>query len=557
MGRKHNMSFKPNKIQQLTLGDSFLALNPRVQKFILNSWAKNFSEIVFPAINEARFAVLYSTDTANRPASPVNTVVGSLILKELFSLTDEELLASILCDVRFQFALHTTSLEEQPFSDRTFSRFRERLYHYEMETGVDLLREEMEALAQVFVKYLGIETSLKRMDSLMVSSSAKKMSRLEIVYTCVANMVKLIHRTGETDYLQSLEHYLDAEDRNTMIYHRKTEEQSSRLQQVISDAARLMKILPQAYSEFKEYQLLKRVLAEQSQSRDDGSLTPKDKKKITPSSLQNPSDPDATYRSKAGKSHKGYVGNVVETFGVNGAIITEFDYVNNSHSDSQFCKETINKLGPQEQPTTLLADGAYASTENKQLAQENNIELITTALLGKSPDIVQAKFELDMENKEVLKCPIGQMPYKTRYYEATGLFRVSFNKATCLNCPLKDHCGIKMQKKSAVVMISEKMVQRATYLEKISTEAYRELSKKRNGVEGIPSILRRRYNVDRIPVRGLLRSKLWFTLKIGAINVKRVLKGALVFDIVATFFMKSYSKSEQKTNLGFQLVFMV
>jgi hypothetical protein len=105
----------------------------------------------------------------------------------------------------------------------------------------------------------------------------------------------------------------------------------------------------------------------------------------------------------------------------------------NSHGDSQFCKEIIKKL-----------------------AQENNIKLITTALLGKSPDILQAKFEFDMEKKEVLKCPIGQMPYKTRYYETTGLFRVSFNKATCLNSPFKDHCGIKVQKKSAVVMISEK-----------------------------------------------------------------------------------------------------
>ena len=45
----------------------------------------------------------------------------------------------------------------------------------------------------------------------------------------------------------------------------------------------------------------------------------------------------------------------------------------------------------------------------------------------------------------------------------------------------------------------------------------------RNAVEGIPSVLRRRYHVDQIPVRGFVRSKTWFTLKIGAINVKRVL----------------------------------
>jgi len=522
------MSFKSNPTQQLTIDDNFLALNSRTQKFVLNSWAKSFSEIVFPAINEQRFAVLYSDTPSGRPNTPVNAVIGSLILKELFGLIDDDLLASILCDVRFQFALHTTSFEEQPFSDRTFSRFRERLYNYEIETGIDLLQEEMTALADYFVKYLGIETTLKRMDSLMVSSSAKKMSRLEIMYTCVSNMVRLVHRTGEIQYLKSLEHYLDDEDRNTVIYHRKSEEQTSRLQQVVNDAIQLVSILPAAYFEFSEYQLLLRVINEQTETDSDGHCVLKDKTKITPSSLQNPSDPDATYRSKAGKSHKGYVANVVETFDSKGAIITTYDYENNSHSDSKFCKTTIDSLGPLEHATILLADGAYASAQNSELATQNNIELVTTALIGKLPTAVQAKFEFNVVTREVTKCPFGMIPYKTRYYELTNMYRASFDKYTCINCPLREQCGVKIQKKSSVVLISEKMVVRASYLEKMETETYRELSKKRNGVEGIPSILRRKYNVDRMPVRGLVRSKMWFAFKIGAINVKNVLKGALL-----------------------------
>ena len=71
------------------------------------------------------------------------------------------------------------------------------------------------------------------------------------------------------------------------------------------------------------------------------------------------------------------------------------------------------------------------------------------------------------------------------------------------------------------------MVDRANYIKSISTAEYIELQKKRNGVEGIPSILRRRYNVDRIPVRGFLASKLWFSLKIGAININRLLKAII------------------------------
>lgn len=72
--------------------------------------------------------------------------------------------------------LHTTSFAEQSFSDRTFSRFRERLYLQTIETGTDLFQEEMESMAEIFVNYMNTNPSVKRMDSLMPSSSCKKMS---------------------------------------------------------------------------------------------------------------------------------------------------------------------------------------------------------------------------------------------------------------------------------------------------------------------------------------------------------------------------------------------
>lgn len=534
------MSFTTNKSQQISFDDNFSTLNERTRKFVLNSWAKGFSEIIFSAINEERFAVLYSDLEASRPNNPVNTVIGSLILKEMFNLTDDELLASILCDIRFQYALHTTSFKEQPFSDRTFSRFRERLYNYTVDTGIDLLQEEMESLAEIFVKYMNINPTLKRMDSMMVSSSCKKMSRLEILYTCIANMAKAVERTGQVQLLKNIEHYLKEEDRNETIYHRKSEEISSRLQQAIDDATFLMSQLEEPYYDLPEYQLLRRVLVEQTQKNTEGKIVPKDNKQITPNSLQNPSDPDATYRSKAGKDNKGYVSNLVETVDANGAIITSYDYQQNSHSDSSFCKETIEKLGFQDDKTTLIADGAYASVENMELATNNNIELVTTALLGKSPDVIQADFVIDTGTREVIECPAGHKPYKTRYYEETGLYRASFSKEKCESCPHREACGAKLLKKSAYVTVSEKTIQRASYLKKLSSEEYHSLSKKRNGVEGLPSVLRRRYGVDHMPVRGLVRSKIWFSFKIGAINVKRVLERAL--SLRSDYFFKEKSK---------------
>ena len=71
----------------------------------------------------------------------------------------------------------------------------------------------------------------------------------------------------------------------------------------------------------------------------------------------------------------------------------------------------------------------------------------------------------------------------------------------------------------------------------MQTKEYIQLTNKRAGVEGIPSVIRRKYQVDSMPVRGLLRSKLWFSFKIGAYNFNKLLrylgkKGILAFNYI-------------------------
>ena len=62
----------------------------------------------------------------SRPNTPVNVIVGALILKEALNVTDDEIVEAMAFDIRYQYALHTTNFEEQPISDRTLSRFRAR-----------------------------------------------------------------------------------------------------------------------------------------------------------------------------------------------------------------------------------------------------------------------------------------------------------------------------------------------------------------------------------------------------------------------------------------------
>ena len=277
------MAFKTNDYQQITLTDTFLNLSPRTRKIVEKSWAKDFADIVFPAINEERFSVLYSDHKFSRPNTPVNIIVGGLILKESMDLTDDELIESICCDVRFQYALHTTHLDDQPVSDRTFSRFREKVYPADFpdQGGFSTYQchtDPPETHTGQFHSchcQCGFRTTFHT-HSLMIASRCKRMSRLEIIYTVTANAVKLLHRLGQ-DFLLKYEmlHYLDEDDCNKIIYHCKGEDVTDRLKSVIADAVYISGIMKEdAFCDFQEYMLLTRVLNEQTDIDDDGNIIP-------------------------------------------------------------------------------------------------------------------------------------------------------------------------------------------------------------------------------------------------------------------------------------------
>ena len=64
------MSYVPNKAQQIGLTDRYNNLTEREKKVLMSSWAKPFAEIIFPSIQEDKFAALYSENTATRPNKP-------------------------------------------------------------------------------------------------------------------------------------------------------------------------------------------------------------------------------------------------------------------------------------------------------------------------------------------------------------------------------------------------------------------------------------------------------------------------------------------------------
>ena len=519
------MSFAFNSAteQQLSLWDSYESLTPREKRALEKSWAKVFAEKIFPKIDETPYAVLYS-DVASRPNTPVNVIIGALILKEFTGQSDDDINTSLMFDIRYQYALHTTSFIEQPLSDRTLGRFRERCITYEKLTGIDLLHDTITSLSKEMAAMVKVDRSLKRMDSLMVASNIKQMSRLELLYTCTANLVNACKKHGES-LPEQLKHYLSSEDKNLVIYHNKSEETNDKITSVLADAAAVLALCGSRYDDLPEFQLMVRVLSEQAVLQEDGTYVLRQKGDgMKADCVQNPADPDATYREKAGKKHRGYVANVVEEAGEKGSIVTEYQYEQNTHSDSDFAKETISALGKQEEKVTLVADGSYSGQENEKLAQKNNIDLKTTNLTGKDTPDINADFQFNEEGNRVTECPNGQKPKSCSYNPKTGQCTVSFHRIQCEGCPYADKCTRKVFKRTVRVTISLNSKNRAIQQRNRNTDEFKKLSHFRNGVETLPSMLRRLFNVDHMPVRGKLRTKLCFGCKIGGLNFLKLCK---------------------------------
>src|SRR5699024_11271260 len=99
-------------------------------------------------------------------------------------------IGSLYFDYRFQYALGLeANNDRERLCVNTLSNFRCRLVEHELQTGENLLQQEMESLAEKMAELLSLNKSLARMDDSMIDRSCKNMTRIGFIYTILRNMV--------------------------------------------------------------------------------------------------------------------------------------------------------------------------------------------------------------------------------------------------------------------------------------------------------------------------------------------------------------------------------
>ena len=135
--------------------------------------------------------------------------------------------------------------------------------------------------------------------------------------------------------------------------------------------------------------------------------------------------------------------------------------------------------------------------------------------------MTESGFEMNEEKTKVIKCPAGNTPRSCCYKKSNDEFKITFDRDVCANCPHKEQCHAKIFKNIARVLITKKSLIRLALEERMSSETYNLYRRIRNGVETIPSILRRNYHLEKLP-RGKQRGRFFFGSKIAALNFRKL-----------------------------------
>lgn len=360
---------------------------------------------------------------------------------------------------------------------------------------------------------------------MMVASNIKKMSRLELLYTCVANLVKHVSKQEDPNLPESLKHYTKESDHNEVLYHHRSEDTDSKIKQVLSDADLIEAACGSRYDESSEYQLLIRVIREQTERTANGERTLKKTSSDMDSTiLQNPADPDATFCKKAGTEHRGYIANVVELANAGQSITVDYQFEQNIYSDSRFMKDYIDQQLETEDTTIIVTDGGYYGNENAKSAARKNIRLITTDLKGMEANDLWADFEFSEDGTELTKCAGGNTPKTSVYDKNTQRCKASFPIHVCQSCAHFRECQPQLHKRVATIKLAQRTSYHAKQQRYIKTDESKAFARYRNGVETVPAALRKRHHVDTMPVRGRIKCKLFFGFKVAAMNVRKLVR---------------------------------
>ena len=456
--------FKTNKkhLQTELFGTTVLNLPQKIQKRLKNSWAESFYTELFCKINEQIFRSLYS-DKKSRPNVPINILVGLEILKSGYGWSDEEMYDAYLFNLQVRYALGIRDMDEFVFELRTVYNFRRRVSNYIQDTGKNPLDDLFSQITDEQIKKYGIKTDMQRMDSTLIASNIRNMSRIQLLVEILQRVWRELKEEEKEKYKKDFELFI----KGTAIqycYKIKTVETNSRLEIIGKLMNKLLTELNEAYKNEPAYKILKQVFKEHFKIKNQGAgkekIIVRDNKELKASNIQSPDDLEATYRKKGKESSKGYVGNITETCNKENKfqLITKAQVAPNITDDETLLVEATKELKERTEIKEIYTDGGYTGEAADKITEENNIEHKVTAVRGgknrkEEMDLNDFKIEEGEDDEpQTIKC-VGEQRVEVNKGKKEGRYVAKFDGEKCQECPYVDKCPVVQLKKQSMMVL--------------------------------------------------------------------------------------------------------
>lgn len=505
------------------------------------TWAWAFRTAALPLIDEGAFRHLYHADNG-RPNKPVQTLIGLLVLKEMWDLTDEETLFSLDFNLAWHVALELDP-DEAHTCQKTLHNFRTKLIASKADVVV------FQSLTDRILAALGVNVGKQRLDSTHIVSNIARLTRLGLFCETIQVFLSAL-RTASPKHFDTIpeslrKRYLKDDGTATRFGDAASKETRRRLSVCARDAWRLVDRFrgSKEICELEAYQLLERLLKDQcdvvktpvaggdgdaDESEPGVPVDVKEPKEVRSDSLQTPHDPDVTY---SGHKGKGYEVQIAETYG-NGKlpeIITHVEVTRSCDSDEQAPVPIVEALAERGlQPKEMLADTTYGSTANVIACDKLGTELVsptagTEVDADHDGELRKEQFLVDPTGESKAVCPAFEVALREDRDADRGIVRAYFDGTVCAACPHRDRCPTRSLQDGTRVL--QTTLHRAVLEERRlyeQTDEFKERYAQRAGIEATNSELKRGHGLGRIRTRRRPRIRLAAYLKAVACNVKRM-----------------------------------
>lgn len=502
-------------------------LPQKLRDRLLSSWAEAFYRLVLCRIDEAIFAPLYS-ERASRPNVPVNVLVGLEILKSGFGWSDEVLYQQVCYNLQVRHALGLHDLSAEVFTLRTLYNFRRRVREYADETSINLMEKAFEQVTDEHLEMVAVATGWQRMDSTQILSNLAEMSRLELLVAVLQAAHKQLPEAAQASWGERWSVYLEGRP-HQVCYKIPNAEVEDHLIAIGQELSAVEALLAEQSPDSDVLALVKRVLEEQYERDTDGTVRLRPGEEISADSLQSPHDGDATYRIKGGKRFRGgYVINVSETANPENSIqlITDVQVEPNQTDDATLMEQSLDDQAEREIGVDrVTTDGGYTGPQGEAACEKHKVELRATRMRGGRSAAdkwgwEEYTWELDDEGRPIrVTCPqgctAGLVPG-----QAEGCFIARFALECCADCPFfNDLCRVQDRKRvGPTLYVRARTIKVAQQRRSLHPEdtSIRVLA------ESTVRSLKRAFPNNKLPVRGLIRSRMMIYPAALMVNLRRL-----------------------------------